>query len=138
MHMKILVIDGQGGRIGKALVEELRRRGFTGRITAVGTNSAATAAMLKAGADEGATGENPVVVGARRADVIMGPMGIVAANSLLGEITPAMALAVSESEARKVLVPVNRCRIRVAGVQELPLGEYTALAAQLALEAEEE
>ncbi|MBQ8611655.1 MAG: DUF3842 family protein [Oscillospiraceae bacterium] len=136
--MKILVIDGQGGRIGKALVEELRRRGFTGRITAVGTNSAATAAMLKAGADEGATGENPVVVGARRADVIMGPMGIVAANSLLGEITPAMALAVSESEARKVLVPVNRCRIRVAGVQELPLGEYTALAAQLALQAEEE
>lgn len=136
--MKILVIDGQGGRIGKALVEELRRRGFTGRITAVGTNSAATAAMLKAGADEGATGENPVVVGARRADVIMGPMGIVAANSLLGEITPAMALAVSESEARKVLVPVNRCRIRVAGVQELPLGEYTALAAQLALEAGEE
>ena len=136
--MKILVIDGQGGRIGKALVEELRRLGFTGRITAVGTNSAATAAMLKAGADEGATGENPVVVGARRADVIMGPMGIVAANSLLGEITPAMALAVSESEARKVLVPVNRCRIRVAGVQELPLGEYTALAAQLALEAGEE
>ena len=136
--MKILVIDGQGGRMGKVLVETLRRRGFSGEILAVGTNSAATAAMLKAGADEGATGENPVVVASRKADVILGPMGIIAANSLLGEITPAMALAVSESEARKVLVPVNRCRIRVAGVQELPLGEYTALAAQLALEAGEE
>ena len=92
--MKILVIDGQGGRMGKALVETLRRRGFSGEILAVGTNSAATAAMLKAGADEGATGENPVVVASRRADVILGPMGIIAANSLLGEITPAMALAV--------------------------------------------
>ncbi len=136
--MKILVIDGQGGRIGKALVEALRRRGFAGRILAVGTNSAATAAMLKAGADEGATGENPVVVASRRADVILGPTGIVAANSLLGEITPAMALAVSESEARKILVPVNRCRIQVAGVQEMSLGEYTERAAELALAAVEE
>ncbi len=136
--MKILVIDGQGGRIGKALVEALRRRGFAGEILAVGTNSAATAAMLKAGADEGATGENPVVVASRRADVILGPMGVVAANSLLGEITPAMALAVSESEARKILVPVNRCRIQVAGVQEMSLGEYTERAAELALAAQEE
>ena len=135
--MRILVIDGQGGRIGRALVEELRRRGFDGCITAVGTNSIATAAMLKAGADEGATGENPVIVGARRADVILGPMGIIAANSLLGEITPAMALAVSESEAYKVLVPVNRCRIRVAGLQEMSLGDYVAAAAALAMQPEE-
>ena len=131
--MKILVIDGQGGRMGKVLVETLRRRGFSGEILAVGTNSAATAAMLKAGADEGATGENPVVVASRKADVILGPMGIIAANSLLGEITPAMALAVSESEAYKVLVPVNRCRIRVAGVQEMSLGEYTERAVDTVL-----
>ena len=131
--MKILVIDGQGGRMGKALVETLRRRGFSGEILAVGTNSAATAAMLKAGADEGATGENPVVVASRKADIILGPMGIIAANSLLGEITPAMALAVSESEACKVLVPVNRCRIRVAGVQEMSLGEYTERAVDTVL-----
>ncbi len=131
--MKILVIDGQGGRIGKTLVETLRRRGFSGEILAVGTNSVATAAMLKAGADEGATGENPVVVASRRADVILGPMGIVAANSLLGEITPVMAMAVSESEARKVLIPVNRCRIQVAGVQEMNLGDYTEQAVDLAL-----
>ena len=135
--MKILVIDGQGGRMGKALVETLRRRGFSGEILAVGTNSAATAAMLKAGADEGATGENPVVVASRKADVILGPMGIIAANSLLGEITPAMALAVSESEAYKVLVPVNRCRIRVAGLQEMSLGDYVAAAAALAMQPEE-
>ena len=131
--MKILVIDGQGGRMGKTLVETLRRRGFSGEILAVGTNSAATTAMQKAGADEGATGENPVVVASRRADVILGPMGIVAANSMLGEITPAMALAVSESEARKVLIPVNRCRIQVAGVQEMSLGEYTERAVELVL-----
>ena len=131
--MKILVIDGQGGRMGKVLVETLRRRGFSGEILAVGTNSAATTAMLKAGADEGATGENPVVVASRRADVILGPMGIVAANSMLGEITPAMALAVSESEARKVLIPVNRCRIQVAGVQEMSLGEYTERAVDTVL-----
>lgn len=136
--MKILVIDGQGGRMGKTLVETLRRRGFSGEILAVGTNSAATTAMLKAGADEGATGENPVVVASRRADVILGPMGIVAANSMLGEITPAMALAVSESEARKVLIPVNRCRIQVAGVQEMSLGEYTERAVELVLAMAEE
>ena len=124
--------------MGKTLVETLRRRGFSGEILAVGTNSAATTAMLKAGADEGATGENPVVVASRRADVILGPMGFVAANSMLGEIPPAMALAVSESEARKVLIPVNRCRIQVAGVQEMSLGEYTERAVELVLAMAEE
>lgn len=134
--MKLLVIDGQGGRIGQALVEALRRRGFAGEIMAVGTNTAATTAMLKAGADVGATGENPVLVAARQAQVILGPMGIIAANALLGEITPAMALAVSQSDAHKILIPVSRCRIQVAGVQEMTLGEYTeqAVAAVLALE----
>lgn len=132
--MKVLVIDGQGGRMGQALVETLRRRGYTGELLAVGANTTATAAMLKAGADEAATGENPVRVAARQADVITGPMGIIAANSLLGEITPAMALAVSESPARKVLIPVNRCRILVAGVQELSLSDYTEQAVELILQ----
>ena len=97
--MRILVIDGQGGRIGRALVEELRRRGFDGCITAVGTNSIATAAMLKAGADEGATGENPVIVQCRTAGVIAGPIGITLADAMLGEVSPRMAAAVGQSAA---------------------------------------
>lgn len=132
--MTVLIIDGQGGRMGAALTEALRRAGCTARILAVGTNSAATAAMLKAGANEGATGENPVLVAAAQADVIAGPMGILAANSLLGEITPAMALAVSESAAHKVLIPVSRCRIQVAGTREMSLADYTAHAVELILQ----
>ncbi len=135
--MRILVIDGQGGRMGAALVEALRRRGCNAAITAVGTNTVATAAMLKAGANEAATGENPVLVAARRADVIAGPMGIIAANSLLGEITPAMALAVSEADAVKVLIPVNKCHILVAGTRQLPPGDYIEDAARLVMEAAE-
>ena len=132
--MQVLIIDGQGGRMGATLVEALRRARYGGRLLAVGTNTAATAAMLKAGADEGATGENPVVVAARQADVVAGPMGIIAANSLLGEITPAMALAVSESAAHKVLIPVSRCRIQVAGTREMTLADYTAHAVELILQ----
>ena len=129
-----LVIDGQGGRIGRSIVEQLRAADFSGTVIAVGTNTTATAAMIKAGADAGATGENPVAVNAAKADVIAGPIGILAANSLLGEITPKMALAVSESEARKVLVPMNRCHIFVAGTQELPFSETIALAVQAILQ----
>ncbi|HJB98583.1 MAG TPA: DUF3842 family protein, partial [Candidatus Acutalibacter pullicola] len=88
---KLLVIDGQGGRMGAALVSQCKAVGLPVQIIAVGANSAATTAMLKAGADAGATGENPVVVNARDADVICGPMGILTANALWGEITPAMA-----------------------------------------------
>lgn len=126
--MKIVVIDGQGGRIGAALVERFRRAFPTDELIAVGTNSAATAAMLKAGAELGATGENPAVVCCADADVIAGPVGIVSANSLLGEVTPKMAEAVSCSRAQKVLIPVSKCRISVMGVQELPLTEYIRLA----------
>lgn len=132
--MTILVIDGQGGKIGRAIVEQLRAAGFSGSIIAVGTNTTATAAMMKAGADAGATGENPVVINAARADVIAGPIGILAANSLLGEITPKMALAVSESSAKKVLIPMNRCHIFVAGTPELPFSETIALAVQTILQ----
>ncbi len=131
---RIVVIDGQGGRMGSAIVAGLKAENVPGEIIAVGTNSAATAAMLKAGADAGATGENPVAVCCRDADIIMGPTGIITANALLGEITPAMAAAVSESRAQKLLIPVSRCSVTVVGVRELPLGEYVRLAVQGARE----
>lgn len=121
--MKILVIDGQGGKMGKAIVEQLVRAGHKDDVIAVGTNAVATAAMIKAGV-AGATGENPVKVNAAKADYIIGPMGIIAANSLLGEITPAMALAVSESGARKLLIPVSKCNIQVMGTVDKPMNDY--------------
>ena len=107
--MRITVIDGQGGRIGGLLIERIRKLQVPAEITAVGTNSVATAAMLKAGADFGATGENPAVVACRDADLILGPVGIVLADALLGEVTAAMAAAVSRSRAHKILIPLNRC-----------------------------
>ena len=124
--MNYLVIDGQGGRLGKLLIEGIRREFPEAEITAVGTNAAATATMLKAGADEAATGENPVVVACRKADVIAGPIGIVIADSLLGEVTPKMAVAVAQSRATRVLVPMNRCDNLVAGVSAQSIGELAA------------
>jgi prephenate dehydrogenase len=122
--MSILIIDGQGGKMGAMLVKKLKERSPLHEIIAIGTNSAATSAMLKAGADMGATGENPVVRASMTAEVIAGPIGIIAAHSILGEVTPAMAEAVSGSAAKKVLVPVQSCNIKVAGVRELKLSEY--------------
>ena len=123
--MKITVIDGQGGNIGKRIVEEIKGRRSDVFITAIGTNSAA---MMKGGADQGATGENPVVLSMRDADVVIGPIGIILADSMLGEITPRMAEAVGASRARKILIPINRC-VTVAGVDEaLTLSEYIKLA----------
>ncbi len=119
--MNILVIDAQGGGMGRQLVSALKQAAPEAAVIAVGTNSAATSAMLKAGADRAATGENAVVVNARRADVITGPIGIVVADALLGEITPAMAAAVGSSGAVRVLVPVSHCATVVAGVPDLPL-----------------
>ena len=124
--MDITVIDGQGGKLGRQLVEEIKKRFPESRLTAVGTNSTATAAMLKGGADRAATGENSVVVACRRADVIIGPIGIVIADSLLGEITPAMAAAVGQSGAVRILIPVNRCESLVAGVGDTPMSELIA------------
>ena len=132
--MKIVIIDGQGGKMGKSVIEQLKKRFPSLETYAIGTNSIATSAMLKAGADAGATGENPVVVNCADADLITGPMGIITANALLGEITPKMAAAVSESRAQKLLIPVNRCSVTVVGVTELPLGEYVKLAVQKAKE----
>lgn len=127
--MNILVIDAQGGGMGRQLVAALKRAVPTATLTAVGTNSAATAAMLKAGADRAATGENAVVVNSRTADVIVGPVGIVIADALLGEITPAMALAVGRSQARRVLLPVNRCDNLIVGVADWNLSELIQAAA---------
>ncbi len=119
---RIAVIDGQGGGVGRALVETFRAAfGKELRILALGTNAAAAAAMLKAGADEAATGENAVVVNCPRVDVIAGAVGILAANAMLGELTPAMARAVADAPAEKLLLPLNRCGLRVVGVGDAPM-----------------
>ncbi len=117
--MNILIIDAQGGGIGKQLVQAVKKDMPEAVITAVGTNSAATSAMLKAGADNAATGENAVVVNSRRADAIIGPIGIVIADALFGEITPLMAKAVAQSHAKRILIPVNHCDNIVVGVEDL-------------------
>ena len=122
--MKIIVIDGQGGSMGRIVVEQLKRRLPQQELIAIGTNSIATEAILRAGADRGASGENPVIVNVADADLIIGPIGLLAANALLGEVTPAMATAVGSARAWKVLIPAGRCRIRVAGVADLALGEF--------------
>ena len=119
--MNILIIDGQGGGVGKQLVTAIKAKHEHHTITAVGTNSAATVVMLKAGADYAATGENAVLVGCRTADVIIGPIGIAIADSLLGEITAAMAVAVGQSQAKKLLIPVNHCNNMIVGVADLTM-----------------
>lgn len=120
--MNILVIDGQGGNIGRQLVKMITEQIPQATLRVVGTNSIATANMLKAGAVQAATGENAVIVGCRKADIIVGPIGIVIADALLGEVTPAMAAAVGQSDAVRVLIPMNRCDTVVAGVAEGPTG----------------
>lgn len=125
--MKIVIIDGQGGKMGQSVIAQLKKSFPKLPVIAIGTNSIATSAMLKAGADAGATGENPVLVASRDADVIIGPIGIVIADSLLGEITPAMAEAIGQSRAYKILIPVNRCNHYVVGCEDLSLTEYIAL-----------
>ena len=120
--MNITIIDGQGGRLGAQLVKEITTRFPDAELTAIGTNAAASAAMLKAGAKNVATGENPVVVACRSADIIIGPIGIVIADSLLGEVTEKMALAVARADAVRILIPLNRCDNLVAGVPNLNAG----------------
>lgn len=122
--MKIVVLDGQGGGIGKNLIELIRRELPDLEITAVGTNSMATSAMIRSGASGAATGENAVVYNCGDADVILAPMGMLLANSMLGEVTPLMARAVSESRALKIMIPISRCHARVAGLIEQPMAQY--------------
>ena len=129
--LNVLIVDGQGGGLGRQLIEEIKNARLPCHITAVGANTAATAAMLKAGAEQGATGENAVVVCCRDADVIMGPVGIAIADSLLGEITPRMALAVGQSRGRRLLLPVNHCQNVIVGVTDLSVRTLTADAVRI-------
>ena len=125
---KIVVIDGQGGRLGKMLIEEVRARLPQAELLAIGTNAVAASAMQRAGAVHAATGENPVVRGVMDADVVLGPLGIVVAHAILGEVTPKIAEAVGGCLAKKFLVPMNSCGVVVAGVQELGLAAHVRLA----------
>ena len=117
--MNILIIDGQGGQLGAQLVKEVVSRYGDVQVTAVGTNATATATMLKAGAKHAATGENPVIVACRNADVIIGPIGIVIADSMYGEITPKRAVAVGQADATRILIPMNRCENVIVGVEDV-------------------
>lgn len=119
--MKILVIDAQGGGIGRSAVSSLKKAFPEAEIIAVGTNTIATSAMLKAGADHAATGENSVVVCSKEVDFIVGPIGIVIADSMYGEITPLMATAVGQSKADRILIPVHHCKNTVVGVQSFQI-----------------
>lgn len=121
--MNILVIDAQGGGIGKQLITAIKSRFENIDITAVGTNTMATSAMIKAGADNAATGENAVIVGCRKADIIIGPVGIVIADAMYGEITPAMAAAVGQSSAKRVLLPMNVCDNIIVGMTSKPVNQ---------------
>ena len=122
--MRILVIDGQGGGIGRSLVELLVKNFPDSEVGATGTNSIATETMLKGGPSFAATGENAILFNAAEADVIIGPAGIIMANALHGEISPAIAMAVSSSKAKVVLIPMNHCRAYIAGVEEKKVAEY--------------
>lgn len=127
--MNILIVDGQGGGVGRQLVQAVKNSLPDSFVMAVGTNSAAAANMLKAGADAAATGENAVIVAARKADVIAGPIGIVVADSLYGEITPAMALAVAQSNAKRVLLPFQHCDNVIVGVGDFNISHLIKMAA---------
>ena len=126
--MMILVVDGQGGGLGRLLVRELKGAFPQAEIAAVGTNSTAANAMMKAGADFAATGETAVVVNCRHADIIVGAVGIVIADSMWGEITPRMAQAVGQSDARRVLIPINLCSNLVVGVSEMSMSKLVQAA----------
>ncbi len=136
-EIMISVIDGQGGGIGRSLVGKLRKvvdkdSGIT--ICALGTNSTATNNMIKSGADIGATGQNAIVRTAAQSDLILGPIAIIAANSMLGELTPEIAVAVSSSPARKFLIPLNRCNIMIAFEMNATVETYIDICIKQVLE----
>lgn len=119
--VKVAVVDGKGGGIGKALIERIKKEGLNIELIALGTNSSATTNMLKGGADEAATGENAIIYNSGRVDVILGVIAIIQANSMMGELTPDMAMAIGESNALKILIPTSRCNIKIAMPEEFNL-----------------
>ncbi|HWQ79946.1 MAG TPA: DUF3842 family protein [Anaerovoracaceae bacterium] len=122
--MRIAVVDGQGGGIGRAIVEKVKAALPDVEVIALGTNSVATGQMIRAGADDGATGENAIVHNMKFVDIVVGVIAIINANSMLGELSPRMAQAIGESGAFKVLLPINRCNIHVVSVEDAPLGVH--------------
>lgn len=133
--LQLLVIDGQGGKMGGQLVSALKKALPKAKCTAIGTNAVATQTMKKAGADDAATGENALLVACRKADIIVGPIGIVIADALIGEMSPAMAAAVGQSDAVRILIPVNRCNNLVAGVSDCSTGALLQSAVSMVLDA---
>lgn len=130
--MRVAVIDGQGGGIGKLITEKLRKAlGDRIEILALGTNALATAAMLKAGANEGASGENAVCLSVQKVDAVLGPVSIIMANSMLGEVTQKMATAIAEAEAEKILIPLNRSNVVIVGLYGEPLPHLADMCVKL-------
>lgn len=128
--MKVVIIDGQGGKLGQKLAEAITASSVECELYAIGTNTIATSAMLKGGAAYAATGENAVIVACRDADVIVGPIGITVADALLGEITPEMAKAVGQSSALKLFLPMSHCNNQVVGVKNLSLSDMVEAAVE--------
>ncbi|MCH4207632.1 MAG: DUF3842 family protein [Solobacterium sp.] len=119
----VVVIDGQGGLLGRQLSDQILEKAPDAEVQVIGTNSIATANMLKGKAKRGATGENPVLVACRRADIITGPIGLIITDAMMGEITEEIASAITRSDALKVLIPISRCGVEIAGTEELPMGD---------------
>ena len=122
--MRVAVVDGQGGGIGRAIVERIKKEFPEITVTALGTNATATGQMVRAGADEGATGENAIVHNMKHVDIVMGVIGILNANAMMGELSPAMAVAIGGSHTFKILLPINRCHIHVVSVKDIPLSVH--------------
>lgn len=120
----IVVIDGKGGGIGSALIAKIKSKNPDAQVLALGTNALATSAMLKSGADDGATGENAIIVNCAAADIICGPIGIIVANSMLGEVSPNIAAAVGSCRAAKILIPAAKCSVEVVGVTSMTMAQY--------------
>lgn len=136
--MNVLVIDGQGGGLGRQIITEIKNTCPEAEITAVGTNVLATNNMIKAEADHAATGENSIRVACKRADVIVGAIGIVIADSMLGEITAEIAMTVGSADAKRILIPINICDNIVVGINDLSMSKLVKNAALLVKELMEE